>query len=364
MGVKMWCKPSGYIPAMQKGAETLALRDVAPSNAGARPEDTMTNWTQLDPALFSEEAIAADTRAVIETVEKVMGALPPTETRDPKELREERRKGGGSLPLPPLSDQAVMRTITGAGGEIPLRVIAPENPEGCFLYLHGGGWTLGSADGQDPLLEAVAKHANLACISVDYRLAPEDPYPAGPDDCEAAALWLAENAQAEWGTSRLLIGGASAGAHLSAVTLLRMRDKHGTQPFCGASLTYGAYDLNMTPSMRNWGERPLILTTPLVDWFCNNFLPPKTYDAKARMDPDISPIYADLSDMPPAHFLVGTLDPLIDDSLFMYGRWTAAGNEAVLDIAPGGIHGFNAFPCELTTEMNAKAVAFLASTGK
>lgn len=324
----------------------------------------MANWTHLDPALFSENSVAADTRAVIDAVEKVMGALPATETRDPKELREERRKGGGSLPLPPLSDLAVIRSIPGAGGDIPLRIIAPERPDGCFLYLHGGGWTLGSADGQDPLLEAVAKHANLACISVDYRLAPEDPYPAGPDDCEAAALWLAKNAMAEWGTERLLIGGASAGAHLAAVTLLRMRDKHGVQPFCGASLTYGCYDLNMTPSMRNWGDRPLILTTPLVTWFCDNFLPPDTYDAKTRTNPDISPLYADLSGMPPAHFQVGTLDPLLDDSLFMYGRWTAAGNEAHLDIAPGGIHGFNAFPCELTTEMNAKAIAFLASTGK
>jgi acetyl esterase/lipase len=324
----------------------------------------MTKWTTLDPALFGEGAIAEDTRAVVTAVEEIMGALPPTEKQDPKKLREERRKGGGSLPLPPLSDNAVTRAIPGPGGDIPIRIIAPENPDGCFLYLHGGGWTLGSADGQDPLLEAVAKHANLACISVDYRLAPEDPYPAGPDDCEAAALWLAENSKSEFGSERMFIGGASAGAHLAVVTLLRLRDKHGHQPFCGASLNYGCYDLNMTPSMRNWGDRPLILTTPLVHWFCDNFVPPEKYDTEARRHPDISPLYADLTDLPPAHFLVGTLDPLLDDSLFMYGRWTASGNEAVLDIAPDGIHGFNAFPCELTSEMNAKAIAFLASTGR
>ncbi len=324
----------------------------------------MADWTTLDPALFCESNIADDTHEINKAVEAVMDALPLTETREPAELREERKNGGGSLPLPPFSDMAEMRSIPGPGGDIPLRVIAPENPEGVFLYLHGGGWTLGSADGQDPLLEAVAKHANLACISVEYRLAPEDPYPAGPDDCEAAALWLAKNAKAEFGTERLMIGGASAGAHLSAVTLLRMRDRHGMQPFCGASLNYGAYDLNMTPSTRNWGDRRLILTTPLVKWFSDNFLPPEKYDVAARMDPDISPLYADLKGMPPAHFLVGTLDPLIDDSLFMYGRWMAAGNQAVLDIAPGGIHGFNAFPSELTTEMNTKAIQFLATAGR
>jgi len=326
-------------------------------------ETQMTDWTHLDPALFSDSAIAADTRAIIDAVEKMMGSMPAPQTRRPQDLRDERRNGEGNLPLPPFSDKAVVRSIPGPAGDIGLRIIAPENPAGCFLYLHGGGWTLGSADGQDPLLEAVAKHANLACVSVEYRLAPEDPYPAGPDDCEAAALWLAKNARAEFGTERLLIGGASAGAHLSAVTLLRMRDRHGFQPFCGASLTYGCYDLNMTPSMRNWGTRPLILTTPLVAWFCDNFLPPEEFDMRARTNPDISPLFADLKDMPPAHFLVGTLDPLLDDTLFMYGRWKAAGCEAVLDIAPGGIHGFNAFPCELTSQMNAKAVTFLAATG-
>ena len=324
----------------------------------------MTNRTALDPSIFAESAIADDTHNVIRMVEDVMRGQPRTETRDPKELREERRKGGGTLPLPPLSEHAEVRTIPGPGGEIALRIIAPEKPEGCLLYLHGGGWTLGSADGQDPLLEAVAKHARLTCISVEYRLAPEDPYPAAPDDCEAAALWLAENAKTEFGTNRLVVGGASAGAHLAAVTLLRMRDRHRAQPFCGASLTYGAYDLNITPSARNWGDRPLVLTTPLIKWFGDNFLPPKTYDAAARMNPDISPIYADLSEMPPAHFLVGTLDPLLDDTLFMHDRWMAAGNNAVLDIAPGGIHGFNAFPSQLTTEMNAKAIAFLTSVGK
>ncbi len=324
----------------------------------------MIDSTALDPALFREDAISEETAEVARQVEEIMRTLPPTETRDPKELREERRNGGGTLPLPPLSDKAVTRSIPGPAGEISLRIIAPENPEGCFLFLHGGGWTLGSADGQDPLLEAVVMFANLACVSVEYRLAPEDPYPAAPDDCEAAALWLAENARQEFGTERLLIGGASAGAHLSAVTLLRMRDRHGRQPFCGASLIYGAYDLNMTPSMRNWGDRPLVLTTPLVEWFTDNFVPPATYDMARRRDPDISPLYADLADMPPAHFMVGTLDPLLDDTLFMYARWIGAGNQADLDIAPGGIHGFNAFPCALTTEMNAKAVGFLANTGK
>ena len=114
----------------------------------------------------------------------------------------------------------------GNGGAIRLREFRPEKVDGAMLHIHGGGWMTGSPEMMDLLNDAMSKTLNLAIVSVDYRLAPENPYPAGPDDCEAAALWLIENCRAEYGTDRLLIGGESAGAHLSAVTLLRLRDRH------------------------------------------------------------------------------------------------------------------------------------------
>ena len=84
-------------------------------------------------------------------------------------------------------------TITGKdGNEIPLRVIAPPQPRGIYLHLHGGGWVLGGADLQDPMLERIADNTGQAVVAVEYRLAPEHPYPAGPDDCEAAAAWLVQ----------------------------------------------------------------------------------------------------------------------------------------------------------------------------
>ena len=178
-------------------------------------------------------------------------------------------------------------------------------------------------------------------VSVGYRLAPEHPYPAGPDDCEAAAVWVVENAQREFGSERLVIGGESAGAHLSAVTMLRLRDRHHLTPFRGANLVYGIYDLTFTPAVRNWGPRNLILSTPIIEWFSNHFIP----DKRKRGTTDASPLYADLHSLPPALFSVGTLDPLLDDSLFMSARWAAAGSRAELAIYPGGVHGFNLFPC-------------------
>jgi acetyl esterase/lipase len=197
-------------------------------------------------------------------------------------------------------------------------------------------------------------------VSVDYRLAPEHPFPAGPDDCEDAALWLLRDGFAELDVPAVAaIGGDSAGGHLTSLTLLRLRDRHGiTGAFAAANLIYGAFDLSMTPSQRNWGERNLILSTPIIEWFGDQFLQGR--DAEARRDPEISPLYADLRDMPPALFTIGALDPLLDDSLFMEARWRAAGAPAELRVWPEAIHGFNAFPLKVTAAARAEQYAFLS----
>jgi acetyl esterase/lipase len=249
-----------------------------------------------------------------------------------------------------------MRSIQGKDDKaIPLRVIAPDTPRGVYLHIHGGGWVLGGADMQDPMLERIADNTGLAVVSVEYRLAPEHPYPAGPADCEAAALWLARNAKAEFGSDRLTIGGESAGGHLSAVTLLRMRDRHGFTGFRGANLVYGAYDMSMTPSQRLFGNQRLVLRTIDIVQFANAFLP----TAIDRRDPDVSPLYAPLHGMPPALFSVGTADALLDDTLFMHARWLAAENSAELAIYPGGAHGFTLFPNALAEQAAARMDAFL-----
>jgi acetyl esterase/lipase len=274
--------------------------------------------------------------------------------QQPQAIRDARRAGGGIQGPMIFSENAAERQIPGPGGPITLRCFIPEKVDAVYLYIHGGGWVLGSADAQDPRLEEIANKCNLAVVSVEYRLAPEDPYPAGPDDCEAAALWLAKNAQAEFGTDRLLIGGGSAGAHLAVVALLRLRDRHALTPFSGANLFFGVYDVDGSPSVRNWGERVIVLSQPIMQWFGDHFVPPEL-----RHDPDVSPIYADLSVMPPALFSVGTMDPLLDDSLFMHQRWIAAGNQSELDVYPGGIHGFHGYPTPIGQKARDKEESFL-----
>ncbi len=289
-------------------------------------------------------------------VEEALAAAPAIHTLEPAEIRAARERGEGIWPALETVPEAEVRTLPGPGDGVPVRVIAPPGtPRGVYLHLHGGGWTLGAAHHMDVANRALAQACGAVVVSVDYRLAPEHPYPAGPDDCEAAASWLAEKARAEFGTEVLLIGGESAGAHLAAVTLLRLRDRHGFTGFRAANLVYGCYDLELTPSVRRWGERNLILSTPIIEWFADHFVP----DVAQRGEPDVSPLQADLRDLPPALCSVGTLDPLIDDTLFMHARWGAAGNRAELAVYPGGIHGFNAFPIALAERANARMLEFL-----
>lgn len=314
----------------------------------------------FDPELFKPEAISAETRAFNDGVIKVFSTLSNWWEVGAQTVRDARARGEGPFPVAPKSEKARTLRIAGKGGhQVPLRVIAPNQPQGVYLHIHGGGWVLGAADLQDPMLERIAANTGMACVSVEYRLAPEYPYPAGPDDCEAAALWLAKNSKSEFGSDLLTIGGESAGGHLSAVTLLRMRDRHGFTGFKAANLVFGAFDLSMTPSQRSFGDERLVLRTIDIIKFSEAFLANVT--AKDWRNPDISPLYADLKGLPPALFTIGTRDALLDDSLFMYARWLAAGNQAELVVYPGGAHGFTAFPLPLAASANARMDAFLAN---
>ncbi|HEY4396907.1 MAG TPA: alpha/beta hydrolase [Acidimicrobiia bacterium] len=241
------------------------------------------------------------------------------------------------------SEMAADREISGPAGPVRLRTFVPDQVDAVFLHIHGGGFVTGSPEMTDLLHEMLSKELKLAFVSVDYRLAPEHPYPAGPDDCEAAAVWLLEHAEPELGSDRLLIGGESAGAHLAACTLLRMRDRHdAVDRFRAANLVFGIYDLSGTPSQRATTGRPDLLTVEQIEYFTALFTPGKSTDE--RRDPDISPLYADLRGLPPALFTVGADDHLVDDTLFMAARWQLAGNDAELLVYPESPHGCIGMP--------------------
>ena len=320
----------------------------------------MTGIENLNGSVFDPQAVDPQTAEFNKKLEELLATMPRAYLRTPEEVREDRESGNSWMGPIKRLDEGQDRVVRGLGRDVPVRVFLPDEVHGVYLHMHGGGFVLCHPDHFDEALAATARNCKVAVVSVDYRLAPENPYPAAADDCEAVAVWLSENVKPEFGTERLIIGGESAGANLSAVTLIRMRDGHGFTGFLGANLVYGCYDISMTPSQRNWGERDLIISTRMIEWFNDHYVPQK----EIRTDPDVSPLYADLSSLPPALFTVGTLDPLLDDSLFMHARWLAAGNPSELAVYPGGTHVFNMFPTKIAGEANKKIFHFIAKTAE
>ncbi|CAJ2503635.1 Uu.00g110290.m01.CDS01 [Anthostomella pinea] len=272
--------------------------------------------------------------------------------------RELHEAGETWLPKPVYLPEAQEDTIPSRepGRRIPIRLYKPDNgapPKAVLMFLHGGGWVLGSHKHHDSHLRRYANACQVLCISVGYRLAPEHPYPAAPDDCLDAATYLADHAVPQYGAPLRFVAGESAGstlAVLAAFHLLRERPAHR---LAGLVLTYGCYDLSLSlPSMRSTSTRPLGLTRDSLEHLRDAYLPnQKTCEQKR--DPRISPLYADMQTLaqksatgklPAALFLCGTEDFLLDDTLFMGVKWQAAsaGSEAVAKIYPGCAHGFDA----------------------
>ena len=310
----------------------------------------------FDPSVFKPQAISAETLAANEAFRKAMSGGPDWWDIGAPAYRAAAATGRGPFPPPEKSARARTIQIDGKGGhKVPVRVIEPERANGVYIHIHGGGLVFGSAEGQDPMLERIVQSTGMACASVEYRLAPENPYPAPWDDCESVAVWLTKNAKSEFGTDVLSIGGESAGATLTAATVLRMRDRHGYTAFRAAVLSYGNFDSSMTPSQTLTPDRGILVGKISIHKFREAYLPAGVNPR----DPDVSPLYADLKNMPPAIFTVGTIDPLLDDTLFLYARWIAAGNQAELDVYPGAPHAFNIFPLPLGTPANARIDDFL-----
>lgn len=315
----------------------------------------------IDPALFADDAIAKETKVLNQAVEEMLDSLPTIMEIGPEAVRARRAEGTGPLANEPEHPIARWETATDGRREVPVRVFQPDMPvKGIYLHIHGGGHTLGSAGVQDQYLANIAERLAVGVVSVEYRLAPEHPWPAPADDCETAALWLVKEAKKLFGTDKIVIGGESAGGHLSATTILRLRDRHYLMPFAGANLIYGVFDMGGLPAVQNWGARNLIINTEIIFYFRDQLLPPSQFTPSDWRSPEISPLYKSLHGLCPALFTIGTLDPLIDDSILMASRWVAAGNWAKLDIHPGGIHVFDRFmDLEIAQRANAAMDDFM-----
>lgn len=231
------------------------------------------------------------------------------------------------------------RTIRGPGGELPVRIYWPagDGPFPLFVFFHGGGWVIGNLDSHDPLARSLTNRAGCVTVAVDYRLAPEHPFPAAVDDCVAATEWAAANADAlNADASRLAIGGDSAGGNLAAV-VAQIACERGGPPIVFQVLIYPRTRHGIdTPSARD-NASGYGLSQDDAAWFQGHYLP----NAADAGDPKASPLEAaDLSGLPPAFVVTAEYDLLRDEGELYAERLRQAGVPAEVKRYDGMIHGF------------------------
>ncbi|KAK5731824.1 hypothetical protein LTR17_011036 [Elasticomyces elasticus] len=211
----------------------------------------------LDPSKFDPKSISEQTQAYQDH-----GGRPKVKGWDVGAEEYRKMRWNGETPLPkPASREP--------GRSIPCRVFTPDNgkPKGVFYHIHGGGWVLQSEHHQDVMLKYWADHSQVTVVSVGYRLAPENPYPAGNEDCFDAGEYLVDNSEKDYGAPLLFMGGDSAGGHLSVVTCYHLLKTRASFAFRGLILNYGAYDISGFMPQAWTFDMPLVLDVQIMQKF-------------------------------------------------------------------------------------------------
>ncbi len=231
------------------------------------------------------------------------------------------------------------RKIPGPAGEIPIRIYTPASkPNGILVYFHGGGWVVGDLASHDYVCRVFTNETGCTVVAVDYRLAPEHKFPAGPDDCYAATQWVSKNAPSLGSDAdHIAVGGDSAGGNLAAVISLMARDRSGPR-IRHQMLIYPVTDCSMdTPSYQEFTADGFVLSKLDMEWFWNYYIP----NAKDRENPYASPARArDLKTLPPAHIITASHDPLRDEGEAFAELLKKAGNKVKVKRYEGVVHGF------------------------
>lgn len=240
-------------------------------------------------------------------------------------------------------EQVEDRTIPGPAGQIPIRIYRPRSESGLpvLLYFHGGGFVIGDLDTHDTPLRSLANRAGCLVVSVDYRLAPEHPFPAAPEDCYAATHWVAQHAAKIGGDgTRIAVAGDSAGGNLAAVVALMARDRGGPQ-LALQILIYPGVDEQLSAEYVSWKECNGVVLQRGDDYQGNTLYLP--YEAD-RANPYASPIAAsNLEGLAPVLVVTAEFDPLRDEAEQYAARLRAAGNRVTCVRYQGMVHAFFQF---------------------
>lgn len=306
------------------------------------------------------QADAAAETAKRETAQRMAAAFASMRngTADANQVRESLR--ASRKPRRHIEVARVQnRTIPGlyGRGEIPVRIYQPLEPDRSdsgaplMVYLHGGGFVLCDLDSHDACCRRLANGIGAVVVSVEYRLAPENRYPAALDDAWAATQWVAAHG-AELGgdPGRLVVAGDSAGGNLATVVCMIARDRGGP-PIAFQVLIYPVVDQRRKPSASHARSAPGVLTMEHMRWFTEQYLGPDG----DRLDVLVSPILADLSGLPPAHIVTGDIDPLCDEDEEYARLLQAAGVPTTVRCYPGMFHGFFNLPDDIPAAEQANA---------
>ena len=279
--------------------------------------------------------------------EATTGFLAQLAASDPKPLTEmtppEARGfyaelGALSGPGPEMASARDEELAAADGSRFRLRVLVPPGEiRGLVVFYHGGGWVIGGIEETDNLCRTLAVKLSAAVVNVDYRLAPEHPYPAGPDDCWVALQWAAERMPEIAGRDvPLIVMGDSAGGNLSAVIAQRALQAGGPRIDCQV-LVYPVTDADFDTDGYRDPANQLMLTTDAMRWFWDHYVP----DPADRQDPDVAPIRAGrLAGLPPAVVLTAEYDVLRDEGEAYAARMRDAGVPVELRRFAGQMHGF------------------------
>jgi acetyl esterase len=261
---------------------------------------------------------------------------PPIAKSTPHEVRARINRLRESLPAGP--EVAAVEDLEIPGRERPIHVrryrAGLDPPRGAVLYLHGGGWVLGGLEQSDAVCRALVQASNCDLISVDYRLAPEHPFPAAVHDADDALAWLLDVGAP---TSNVVLLGDSAGGNLATVAARHARDRGAGARVALQVLVYPVTDHAMDTRSYERNIEGLLLNAPDMRWFWDHYAP----DPEVRRSPDASPLRApDLAGLPPTFFVVTEFDPLRDEGLAYARSLVEAGVEVTIDDYDGMIHGF------------------------
>jgi acetyl esterase/lipase len=288
-------------------------------------------------------------------LEAFIPLFPPADLTDPAAARKHLAELAAAVPTPDTTGMEIQDRAVPADPAVAVRLYRPHQAQGAIVWLHGGGFVMGDLDTEHPWAARLADASGAVVVSVGYRRAPEDRFPAAVDDAYAALTWTAEHA-ADLGVDpgRIAVGGHSAGAGLAAAVALRARDHHGP-PICFQLLNQPQLDdRQQTWSARQFTDTPWMTRDKLAATW-RHYLgaqPATPYAAPARA--------ADLSGLPPAYLATAEFDPLRDEAITYGLRLLQASVPVELHQWPGTFHGSQAIlSAEISQRQNAELCAAL-----